>query len=209
MVPPPGGRGHHRVRPPIHHVRPPPRSGCGASDDRGGVGRQRDRVVRRVGGARGGHDLVGRLEGHRDRRRPEVRHHRERPPLDRDRRRRGARGRDGQRRVAQRRVGPAQIEEGPVPPQGLGVLAPGSLVPVEPGPVERGRVARIGHDVGVPAGRGELRGPSPAHRVGQLVVGVVGEVGERRGGGPLLALEEQRGEGAREQQRGTDALPGG
>src|SRR5690606_34236862 len=101
----------------------------------------------------------------------------------------------------------AEREEGAVEGEGAGVAGPLALGPVELAAAEGLRVLRVGHLAGEAGEVPELL-PSPlAHERPQLRV-VVGEELKGRGGGPLLAHEQERQLG-REEEEGRGRTVGG
>ena len=102
--------------------------------------------------------------------------------------------------VGEVRQPPAQRHKAAVPCQHLGVGGLAHLIPPQLRAGEGLRRLRVGDLVGGPAEGGELAPPALADRRGQGGVPVVGEVEERRGGRPLLALEQHRDEGRRDHQ---------
>ena len=102
----------------------------------------------------------------------------------------------------------AEGEEGAVERERVGVAGRVALVPVEPAPLERGRVLRVGHLAAEAGEVLELRLPARAHERAELGV-VIGEELERRGRGPLLAHEQERQLGREEQERARRAVRAG
>src|SRR5690606_35000757 len=94
--------------------------------------------------------------------------------------------------VPQGGLAPAQREQLPVPGEDVAVGRVVPLLPPQHRRLPARRVLRVDHLVRRPPEAGQVALPAPPHRRGDVGVGVVGEVEERRGGRPLLALEDQR-----------------
>ena len=110
--------------------------------------------------------------------------------------------RSSKRPRRQGRLGPAQGDSRRCQSRSSWWTPLADLVPVELGALEGlGRLG-VGHVVRGPAEGGELAAPALAHQPAQLGVLVVGEVEERRGRAPLLALEQHGHRRPQQHQRG-------
>ncbi len=174
-----GGRSDHgRARSPPRPAARPSRHrvshrAIGTREQRGGAGcGEASRLGAEV------HEQTHRATVHYERRRPIV-------GVDRD---------AIETRIAELGMEAAQCDEGGVPREQRPVRLAVGLVPHELRREERGDVLRIGHVVRRPTECRELVPPAVAHRSPELG-GVIGEVLERCGRAPLLALEEHRDEG--------------
>ena len=98
----------------------------------------------------------------------------------------------------------AEREERAVPGEERGVWLARRLGPVQPRPLERGGILRVGQGPAIGDEVAELRLASGTDRLGQPGVDMVGEVQEGRRCAPLLAREEQGQVRSQQHQAGGD-----